>query len=465
LPALPERATVLAGAEAWRDPLTEAGVDLESGDPQLVVTDPATVGEAAVTGAPAVIVEGRGRPPAGYRSRRFLPLPSPEDASLLVPLDRGNVAAYALDTWLFPSTWARAVRKKALVTLARPALALLPRPTVTVATREPGRPLFVDAAVERFGLDPEPDWFVVCGQGDELSRGLFVLFPRGARRPSWAVKFARVPGYAEPFERDEAGLGLVAAAGGAAAEHAPRLLGRFQAAGHEASVEAAAVGSRLAGVLQARGSRRDKLRAVEAVADWLLAVARETRGGPGSAAPEAERLRREVLPAWPAVDPDVLTGVETLPGVLQHNDLGGWNVVLDRSGGFTAVDWESARKHGLPFWDLWYFLAHVLVQVDRPGGDPVAAFAELFRGELHSSPLLFGWTRAAAEALELPAEVVGRLATLCWLHHGLSHSARAETLARHAPTAAPQTWAAARFPEAWLADPALGLAWSRWREG
>jgi hypothetical protein len=452
---------VLAGAEGWLGPLRSLGVDLGSADPQLVVAGSAARAER---GAPAVIVEGKGRPPAGYAARRFLPLPSLEDPSLLVPLDRGNVAAYALDTWLFPSTRARLVRKRALVALARPALALLPRPAVTVATRKPGQPLFVAAAVERFDLDPEPDWFVVCGQGDELSRGLFVLFRRGARQPSWVVKFARVPGYADPFERDECGLGLAAAARGAAAERAPQLLGRLELGGYEASVETAAVGSRLAGVLQAYGSRRDKLSAVEAVADWLLQVARETRYGPGSAAPEVERLRREVLPGWPGVDPDLLRGVEALPGVLQHNDLGGWNIVLDRSGGFTAVDWESARESGLPLWDLWYFLAHVLVQVDRPGDDPVAAFADLFRGELRSSPLLFRWTRAAVEALGIPADLVGRMATLCWLHHGLSHSARAETLARHAPAEAPQTWAAARFPEAWLSDPALGPGWSRWLE-
>ena len=163
------------------------------------------------------------------------------------------------------------------------------------------------------------------------------------------------------------------------------------------------------------------------------------------------------------VDATVLAEIDALPGVLQHNDLGAWNVVVDRDGDFTAVDWESARGCGLPLWDLWYFLADALVQLDGFVGDQVSAFGRLFRGEARSSSVLFRWTRTAVDALEIPEHVVGRLATLCWLHHGLSGSARAESLARHAGGAATTAWAATRYPEAWLGDPALGFGWSCWR--
>jgi hypothetical protein len=434
--------------------------------PEFFLVFSAAAAAAAGTGSRGLILEGRAtRVPEGYVVRSFLPFPSLEDASLLVPLDRGNVSAYALDTWVFPTSWPRLLRKKLLVSFARPALPLLRRPAITVATRGRAQPLFVAAAAERFALDPEPDWFVVCGQGDELSRGLFVLFPRRARRPSWIVKFARVRRYAEPFERDEAGLALVAAAGGSAAERAPRLVGRFQVAGYEASVETAAVGARLNGVFGSRVSRTTKLRAVDAVAEWLVRVALETRAGPGSAAADVERLRRDVLPSWDAVDAGVLRGLDALPGVLQHNDLGGWNIVLDRDDVFAAVDWESARACGLPLWDLWYFLAHALVQIDHPDDDPVSAFRRLYRGDAPSSSVLFRWTRTAVEALGIPADAVGRVATLCWLHHGLSHSARADELSRRGSGAASAPWAAARYPDAWLEDPSLGTGWSRWQSG
>ena len=466
LPFAPERAAVLAGAESWREGLRQAGVDTEADDPELVVAASEELAAATATRARALLLEGsRTRAPAGYLARRFVPLPSRERPSLLVPVDRGNVAGYVFENWLFPTTRARLVRKRLLVSLARPALALLRRPSVTIATTTQAQPFLVAAAAERFALDPDADWFVVCGQGDELSRGLFVLFAPHARRPSWVVKFSRARGYSEPFERDEAALATVAAAGGAVAQRAPSLLGRFEAAGFQASVETAAVGSRLTGLLQSVAPRSRKLSAIDAIAAWLVRVAVETEGGTGSAAAEANRLRREVLPRWDTVaDEAVLREVDLLPGVLQHNDLGAWNVVIDRDGEFTAVDWESASACGLPLWDLWYFLADALVQLDGYPDDQVSAFGRLFRGQARSSQVLFRWTRAAVDALGIPEHLVGCLATLCWLHHGLSGSARADSLARHAGGAAATTaWAAARYPEAWLGDPALGFGWSSWR--
>ena len=465
LPFAPERAAVLAGAEGWREGLRQAGVDTEGEDPELVVAATEELAPAGAMRARALLLEGnRTRAPAGYHARRFVPLPSLERPSLLVPVDRGNVARYVFENWLFPTTRARLVRKRLLVSFARPALALLRRPSITIATTNQAQPFLVAAAAERFALDPDADWFVVCGQGDELSRGLFVLFARHAGRPSWVVKFSRARGYSEPFERDEAALATVAAAGGAVAQRAPSFLGRFETAGFQASVETAAVGSRLTGLLQSVAPRSKKLSAIDAVAAWLVRVAVETERGAGSAAAEAERLRREVLPKWETVaDEAVLDEIDMLPGVLQHNDLGAWNVVVDRDGDFTAVDWESASACGLPLWDLWYFLADALVQLDGYADGQVSAFARLFRGEARSSQVLFRWTRAAVDALGIPEHVVGCLATLCWLHHGLSVSTRADSLARHAGGAAATAWAAAGYPEAWLGEAALGFGWSRWR--
>jgi hypothetical protein len=200
---------------------------------------------------------------------------------------------------------------------------------------------------------------------------------------------------------------------------------------------------------------------LEAVAAWIVQVGVETSGGRASAAVEVERLRAETIPTRGDVDPGISDRLDQLPAVLQHNDLGGWNVVVDRAAGFTAVDWESARSQGLPLWDLWYFLAHTLVQLDGFDGDPVDGFRRLFRGEAPSSALLFRWTREAAQALDLPAETLGPLATLCWLHHSRSGGARAVALEGRGGEA--KSWPAARFIDVWLADPALGPSWIRWQ--
>jgi hypothetical protein len=80
----------------------------------------------------------------------------------------------------------------------------------------------------------------------------------GQRRADVDRKARTIPSYAEPFERDER-LALAAAGGEVIAAHAPRLLSRFTLAGVEASVESAAIGSRVTSLLAQPGSRTAKL--------------------------------------------------------------------------------------------------------------------------------------------------------------------------------------------------------------
>ena len=395
--------------------------------------------------------------PAEHAVRAYAALPSPQHPLLYVPLDRRNVAAYVLRTRIFPRTALRALRKEVLV--RAPGLVLRTRRALAVAAPGATLPAVVEAAVEAYELGPDVDFFLACGQGDELARAAFVLFRHGRPTPEWTVKFARVPDYADPFEGDDRGYALVAAAGGAAARRSPRPLGRLTVAGHEAAVETAAVGTPLDGLLGAACSRRAKLAIVDAVARWLVEVGAETAGEPASA--ELARIRAEVLPRWPAL-PECFRGLETVPGVLQHNDLGSWNVVWESGAEFTVLDWESARGAGLPLWDLWYFLADALRLVDGRDEDPVDAFRGLFRGDRPSSPFLFSWTRAAAASLGLAPPTVRALATLCWLHHGLSHRARSNALRRHVEDASGRRWPAQDYPAAWLEDPELGESWSHW---
>jgi hypothetical protein len=304
---------------------------------------------------------------------------------------------------------------------------------------------------------------LVCGQSDDLGRAGFLLFPQGAPRPRWIVKFVRVPSYPDPIDRDERALAAVAAAGAATAAHAPRFLGRFEAGGLAASIETAAAGRRLSAVLGGAGPRAAKIRAVDAIADWIVRVGVETRHD--GAAGELERLRDEVLGSWPDAPDDLLDDLAGAPAVLQHNDLGPWNIFSGGGSDFTAVDWESANPSGLPLWDLWYFLTAALRLLDGEDAADGGAFARLFRGEAAASPVLFRWTRTAVEALGIPSRAVGKLATLCWLHHGLSHAARRETVDRLAPGGGTLTPAAAAYPHVWLSDPALGSGWRCWIDG
>jgi len=472
----PRRAVVLGGLRGWAEGLAEAGVETVADRavrPVDLAVAPAGLAHAAVaTGARAVILEGRGGARSlqreGFAVERVLTRPELGRPDVLVPLDRPRVASFALAHWVSADSGRRRLRNRAAGVLVRHGQMPETGPVTAVGNRGAGLPFVLRTAVAQSALPVASDSFLTLGQGDALSRNVFHVFAASGPEPAWVVKFSRLPGYEAPFVRDELGLELAREAGGPAAQHAPRYLGRFQVEGLHASVETAAPGGRLRSLLQGRLSWTKKLERVDEVAGWLVDIGRSTAGAPESLQPERARLEREVLPEWLALGArtDLVSGLPPLPGVLQHNDVGTWNVLVDEAG-FTVVDWESARRWGFPLWDLVYFLTDALGALSgasTPAEEDDHA-RRLFRGDASTSSVLFGWIRRAVEALELPGDVVGPVITLCWLHHGLSHLARGETLEREAPGHQAALPAAERIGPIWLSDPALGPTWEAWRAG
>jgi hypothetical protein len=90
--------------------------------------------------------------------------------------------------------------------------------------------------------------------------------------------------------------------------------------------------------------------------------------------------------------------------------------------------------------------------------------ASLFRGEAPSSPVLFAWVRRAVSELQIPPGAIGRLATLCWLHHSLSHVQRRGSLDGLGKPPENTLHGTELVAPAWLSDPALGPNWRRWRD-
>jgi len=461
LPHAPRTAFVAPGLESWRDGLAQAGVAIVRERADLAVVR----GHDPVPDAEAAIVVGRGgrralRGRAGIR--RYAALPGAREPHLILPVDRPHVSSYAIRQWTVPSSALRRRRND----LARLAIALGAFPelgrSLTVAA--PTGPPFVVAAAATLGVPADADWFLTLGEGDALTRAVFQLFGPGAREPGWVLKLSRVRGYTAPFERDERGLRLAAQAGGAVAAHAPRLLGRFEADELPCSLESAAAGSRLTYLLQQRGSRNEKLRALDEVAAWTIEIARATAAPADALLEERRRLEEDVVTRYPQMPPGLVSGLPRLPAVLQHNDLGCWNVVVGGRG-FTAVDWESARKHGLPLWDLLYFLVDALVHLDgawQPDRREAHA-ARLLLGETASSEILFRWVAEAVRTLALPPDAVGPIVTLGWLHHGLSPVARDEASRTLAPGLRSDGTFAEWMARVWLSTPGLGTGWSSWR--
>ena len=330
--------------------------------------------------------------------------------ALLVPRDGGNVLSYALSAWSAPRTRPRVLRRYVIARLPRLALWLAGWPVVTIATHDASPPYVVAAALQLLEPESSVDWLLVCGQSDDLGRAAFLLFPQGEPRPHWIVKFVRVPSYPEPIDRDERAL-----------QPWPKPVARLPL-----TRRASSAGSKRAGwPPRSRPPRWDVAcrpfwappapvrRRRGSWARWRTGlsalVSRRVMTAPGRS--WSDSATRSSPPGPPL--PTTCYTVSGLPAVLQHNDLGPWNIISEGGSEFIAVDWESANPSGLPLWDLWYFLAHALRLVDGEDAADDIAFSRLFRGEAASSPELFRWTRTAVEALDIPPDAVGRLATLC----------------------------------------------------
>ena len=469
-----DRAIVLDGLEEWRTGLVSAGIEvvgrLDENAPADVVIAPARLAARACrTGAASVIIEGsRERQFRGgeYEVRQLLLRPTRRRPTLALPLDQPAAVTYALERWsVVDRRWKTARMRVARALVSRGLFPSWASPVVTVLTRASGPPVLVAAAGE-LGVPRDVGWFLTFGQGDALSRNAFQLFPPGSDRPEWILKFARVPGYSHRFDDDEQGLGLAQAAGGAVAARAPRLIGRFDVSGIHASLETAATGRRLRDVLLTPGDRAAKLGLIERIAGWIVELGRRTQASAEEAIAERKRLHDEVVPEWSklGVGSELVDELPPLSAVAQHNDLGTWNVVAEE-GDFVVVDWENARKAALPLWDLLYFLGDALVLLDgsgRPDERP-ARLARLFAGDAPSSPLLFSWVRRAAEAAAVPPEAVGPIATLCWLSHSLSANVHNVDIATFTPRDPPRLHGFEAIAAAWMAHPALGPGWARWR--
>src|SRR6266508_3246896 len=131
-----------------------------------------------------------------------------------------------------------------------------------------------------------------------------------------------------------------------------------------------------------------------------------------------------------------------------------------------VLDWESARRPGLPLWDLLYFLVDALPLVEgaRTPAERADRALALLRGASVWSLMLFDWLRKAAAAAAMPPAAIGPVATLCWLHHGLSHVTRGRAATGIEPGASVSIPPVERIAAGWLADPALGPDWSPGRD-
>jgi hypothetical protein len=332
----------------------------------------------------------------------------------------------------------RPARKRAATRLAVKALSLgIPAaPALTIGSRTSGLPHLL-AMADQVANVTTHEWYLVTGEGDDRQRMVWFCFGAGGTEPAHVVKCGRVPGLSDSFDRDAATLRLLDGLPDEITRHAPRVLGRADVDGLPIAVETAAPGQPLHSLLTT--DIVDPVAIVATIAGWIIELGAASASDPSDLD----------LTYLTGLDDDLVAALPPLRPVVQHNDLGCWNIVATRDT-FTAIDWESGRAAALPLWDLVYFLTDALSTMAAPNDDHAKerAMGALLRGELDGSKLLFAHVRDAAHRAGVPLAAVGPIVTLCWLHHARSAGTRDAD-------AGPLSRVAAR----WVDDPVLGPTW------
>lgn len=469
LPAVPRRAALLGDLPGWERDLGDRRIEVADDGADVVISDADRLDEALARGAPAVVVDGpraaaRRVRAAGLAVTRLLPIPVTGSPVVFADLGRRRAARYGIERVIVhPERW-RTFRNRAAGLVILAGVPLPAARLVTLGSRAAGPPAIL-AAGRELGLNPHAGWVMLVSKGSIVRRNALFVFRGGS--PEYVVKFARVPGLADAFEREQRGFGVAADAGEVVMRHATRYVGRFTFGELHASVESAALGTKLATLLRRPGSRGAKLAAVEPVARWLIDVARLTARPAEALAGQRLHYEQDVVPFWTAegAPADLARALPPVPAAFQHNDMAEENLVV-ADGDFRALDWEWANATGLPVGDLVYFAVHVLRLVDGVTSDEPAErdghFVNLLAGDAPSSPVLFRWLGDLVAALGLPAEAVAPMVTLSWLERG-----RISKLERHRAEAVSGESLGLPFGERaamlWLAHPGLGANWSTWR--
>jgi hypothetical protein len=251
-----------------------------------------------------------------------------------------------------------------------------------VARRAPGAPAPWWTHVAG---DADRDWLLLAPGAGVEPRVLGMTLD-DAGRPRAVVKLSRTPGAARRMATGAAILERLHAAGLSAARMSPTPLG----AAHEGGALVATVESALDGApLDAAAHRRTLAAWLAEVTEWLVRLARATRGAeradtwPRVFAPAVARFTAAcgAMVDRTLLDESVamLAAVGPLPTVVEHHDFRPWNVHVLPDGAMAAFDWDNARTDGLPGLDLVHGMATLAFAVD--GAYRGGRLAESRRGQ------------------------------------------------------------------------------------
>lgn len=274
-------------------------------------------------------------------------------------------------------------------------------------------------------------WLLWC-RGDYGSQKLvmFLLAPRDHRVDA-VVKITRQPEFNDRLRTEATVLQHLDAAG-LGDGRLPRIIASGEHWGSTFCIESAVNGTPVRSADRAMHARL-----VDDGAAWLtrLGVSTARPASPRDVAPVLDDL---VANCVRTVGLDAAHGrflheqvrrladLDSFPVVVQHGDPGVWNAISRGDGTVGFLDWEAGEEHGMPLWDLVYFLRSAVLLV-RPARRWEKTLGAVRRHLVQGSPMTAMVAERLDQArrqLELPAQALEPLVHLCWAHRALKEATR-----------------------------------------
>jgi len=114
------------------------------------------------------------------------------------------------------------------------------------------------------------------------------------------------------------------------------------------------------------------------------------------------------------------------PLVFQHGDPGTWNILVTDDNEVVFIDWEAGEPHGMPLWDIFYFMRTYASWVSRQQGNknPLENFTRSFLEPSSFSRWLQLLVHDYCNKMGLAVELIEPLYYTCWMHRALKESTR-----------------------------------------
>lgn len=301
----------------------------------------------------------------------------------------------------------------------------------------PGRlrtPAYVQEIAAAFGLDLEGHRVAVAAPSRYASRkAVMFLFAGEEPEPDLVVKLAREARQNHRLENEWRALNWLAEADVRGDPPRPRFLG------HHAGIAVLGQSAVRGAPFRSRTSARPGCPLARAALEWLLELGVATAhpaasNGAVAAALDDLASRFDALYRLTGRQRaalrrhiDALASASSpLPLVLQHGDPGAWNLLVAAGGTPAFLDWEAAERHGMPLWDVFYFVRSFAVTVARARGRS-SSLAAVRRELLADAPLnrlLASAVGRHCDEIGLDRALVEPLFVTCWMHRALKEATR-----------------------------------------